>query len=363
MKISEIKRRAISKLDGDPFSDKFIFFAFLVRCAMTLLCIYSIIVSYIVLGRMDFSNIFFYVIFCLLMIFEIVIAVLYNFSMNKKILSNSNGDFNFDIKEVFYYLKTRGALLGALSVVLVQGLLILLWAIGLLIVVAFIAFVMGIFLPNTMNALIFAIIMAYICFIVLMIYVVLSYSMAPFIKIENPNKKVFDCIKESKLIMRGNVFKSFLLILSFIGWVILSLLSFGLLIPFVSTYFNASFVEFYKSIKIYNNSFEEDQVNQNDDETYHSDYNLDIQSNSRSKYKNVFLTLIIVQTIVAFLGMNYLSNKKLIDSYISTGKVQVDENVLEINDELLYKMGIEGEYREYVKSILNAFGGLNIGIY
>jgi len=50
------------------------------------------------------------------------------------------------------------------------------------------------------------------------------YRLARYILIDDPSKSVLECIRESKRIMSGNKLDLFLLDLSFIGWILLSVL-------------------------------------------------------------------------------------------------------------------------------------------
>ena len=61
-----------------------------------------------------------------------------------------------------------------------------------------------------------------------------SYSMAYFIQQDNPDMSANDCITESRRIMNGNKWKLFCLDLSYLGWIILCILTFGILIFWVS---------------------------------------------------------------------------------------------------------------------------------
>lgn len=63
-----------------------------------------------------------------------------------------------------------------------------------------------------------------------------SYSLAEMIKIKNPELSAKECISESCRLMKGNKMKLFLFDLSFIGWVILACLSFGIGFIFLEPY-------------------------------------------------------------------------------------------------------------------------------
>lgn len=78
----------------------------------------------------------------------------------------------------------------------------------------------------------------------------LSYAMAPYIMAENeyymtPN----DAIKESMRIMEGHKMELFTIFLSFIGWILLSILTCGLLLIYVEPYMQTTLANFYNAIK------------------------------------------------------------------------------------------------------------------
>lgn len=76
-----------------------------------------------------------------------------------------------------------------------------------------------------------------------------SYSMTYYIMLDNPNLKPIQAIKESKRIMQGHKFDFFKLQISFIGWIFLGLLSFGILYFILIPYMYVAFAKFYNNIK------------------------------------------------------------------------------------------------------------------
>lgn len=66
-----------------------------------------------------------------------------------------------------------------------------------------------------------------------------AYAMAPYIAIEHPEYSASECIAESEKMMKGHKFDLFWLDLSFIGWILLSIVTLGIgyfwLIPYMST--------------------------------------------------------------------------------------------------------------------------------
>ena len=75
-----------------------------------------------------------------------------------------------------------------------------------------------------------------------------SYSMAYFIKLENPQMNANDCITKSRILMEGNKMRLFMLDLSFIGWFFLSLLTLGIGSLWLTPYMQTAHAEFYKDL-------------------------------------------------------------------------------------------------------------------
>ena len=76
----------------------------------------------------------------------------------------------------------------------------------------------------------------------------LSYSMAFYIHDDNPSLSALECIDESKKLMKGHRMDLFLLILSYFGWFILCLLTFGILFLFVGPKYQTAHYLFYRNL-------------------------------------------------------------------------------------------------------------------
>lgn len=76
-----------------------------------------------------------------------------------------------------------------------------------------------------------------------------SYSMAPYILAENPGMGAREAINRSKQMMNGHKMELFVIHLSFIGWMLLSCLTCGILMIWVTPYMSATVANFYNSIK------------------------------------------------------------------------------------------------------------------
>ncbi|MCD8196313.1 MAG: DUF975 family protein [Lachnospiraceae bacterium] len=74
------------------------------------------------------------------------------------------------------------------------------------------------------------------------------YAMTPYILAENYDLSVMEAISESKRLMRGNKWKLFTLDVSFIWWILLSNLTLGIALLWVSPYQEAARAAFYREI-------------------------------------------------------------------------------------------------------------------
>jgi len=76
-----------------------------------------------------------------------------------------------------------------------------------------------------------------------------SYSMSSYILAENKGKPALQCIKESIAMTRGHKMHLFVLGLSFIGWILLCCVTFGLALIWVGPYMQTTFANAYNSLK------------------------------------------------------------------------------------------------------------------
>ena len=76
-----------------------------------------------------------------------------------------------------------------------------------------------------------------------------SYAMCYYIKLDHPEYGWRDCLDESQRMMRGNRLRFFCLQLSFIGWIIVGSLCFGVGTLWVNAYQNTAFALFYEELK------------------------------------------------------------------------------------------------------------------
>ena len=75
-----------------------------------------------------------------------------------------------------------------------------------------------------------------------------SYSMIYFIQLENPDMHYEEVITKSRKIMKGNKGRLFCIHLSYIGWFILSALTFGILLFWVMPKVQMAKYELYRQI-------------------------------------------------------------------------------------------------------------------
>ena len=82
----------------------------------------------------------------------------------------------------------------------------------------------------------------------------ISYSQAIMIMLENPNMDIMTAIKESQRMMNGHKMEYFVLDLSFIPWMLLVTLTFGIASLWVSPYMQITMVNYYNALKNSNQS-------------------------------------------------------------------------------------------------------------
>ncbi|MBO5967401.1 MAG: DUF975 family protein [Clostridia bacterium] len=76
-----------------------------------------------------------------------------------------------------------------------------------------------------------------------------SYAMTPYILLDRPELSATDAIKESEKMMNGHKMELFILDLSFIGWILLSMITCGILVLYVEPYMMATKSAFYLELK------------------------------------------------------------------------------------------------------------------
>ncbi len=76
-----------------------------------------------------------------------------------------------------------------------------------------------------------------------------AYSMAGYISLENPELSSRECITRSKEMMKGHKWELFMLNLSFIGWILLTIVSCGIAGIWYIPYCSASHANFYRQLK------------------------------------------------------------------------------------------------------------------
>ncbi len=76
-----------------------------------------------------------------------------------------------------------------------------------------------------------------------------AYSMSFYVLADHPDMTQSDAREESERLMDGNKFRLFLLDISFLGWILLSLLTGGILLFWVQPYMQTAYVLFYKELK------------------------------------------------------------------------------------------------------------------
>ena len=76
-----------------------------------------------------------------------------------------------------------------------------------------------------------------------------AYSMSFYILAENPNMTGLEALKESENMMYGHKMELFILQLSFIPWILLTIITFGIAGIYVGPYIQATMANFYNNLK------------------------------------------------------------------------------------------------------------------
>lgn len=76
----------------------------------------------------------------------------------------------------------------------------------------------------------------------------IAYSMTYYVMLDNPDLSANECIAKSKELMKGHKADLFVLLLSYIGWLLLSLLTFGILMLWVGPKMQTAKYHFYLKI-------------------------------------------------------------------------------------------------------------------
>ena len=82
-----------------------------------------------------------------------------------------------------------------------------------------------------------------------------SYSMTFYILRDNPGISGTEAIDRSRKMMNGHKWELFCLYFSFIGWILLSMLSFGIGVLFLMPYMETARAEFYQNLKMQEECF------------------------------------------------------------------------------------------------------------
>lgn len=77
----------------------------------------------------------------------------------------------------------------------------------------------------------------------------ISYSFTMYILYDRPELSATQAITESRRMLNGHKMQAFLLILSFLGWFLLGVLTLGIGFLFIYPYYSVSYAQFYEEVK------------------------------------------------------------------------------------------------------------------
>jgi uncharacterized membrane protein len=76
----------------------------------------------------------------------------------------------------------------------------------------------------------------------------LAYTLVPFILHDQPDLRPADVLRESRMMMKGHKRELFLLMISFFGWMILTVFTFGIGMLWLAPYMGMTIVKFYEQL-------------------------------------------------------------------------------------------------------------------
>ena len=77
-----------------------------------------------------------------------------------------------------------------------------------------------------------------------------AYAMTPFVLVDNPELSCYEAIKRSQELMKGNKWRYFLLALSFLGWILLGIITLGIGFFWIAPYIETTNAAFYNDLKV-----------------------------------------------------------------------------------------------------------------
>lgn len=152
---------------------------------------------------------------------------------------------NINLKEILYpFTNGMKNYLNIVKVCFMKTVLLFLWGL-----IAIIGAVAGVFMQLGGGVDIIAvIILMYVCFIPMLIKS-FQYYFVEYILTDEPGISWREAISKSKSMTDGNKWRMFLLTLSFLGWLMLGAVCFGIGAVFVIPYIQATFSELYLKLK------------------------------------------------------------------------------------------------------------------
>lgn len=140
-----------------------------------------------------------------------------------------------------------------LGMLLLRALYVFLWMLPGLVIYAVIGALVGImaYAGDSEAALAGSLVSLWVAMFAMIIPGIIAayrYLLTGYIIAENPQIKVKDALRRSAELMKGNKWRAFCLNLSFIGWFLLGMLTFGIAMLWVSPYVSAAQASFYREL-------------------------------------------------------------------------------------------------------------------
>lgn len=158
-----------------------------------------------------------------------------------KIYLNISDNERAKMADLLYGFKNKPHKFIGLSFIIF--LLVIVWSIPYYVVLAVAT------ITDFIPVMVVLLIITYLLLLVGVMITSLYVSQAMFIFVEEPDKGVFQCIRESAELMKGNKGSLFYINLSFMGLLILGYFSLGIAYLWITPYMYATLTEYYKELK------------------------------------------------------------------------------------------------------------------
>lgn len=183
----------------------------------------------------------------MVIVFLFVVPLSYSFLENMINLKRDNNTKATEFLKLMFKRFGRAWKVGLWCVFKIL-VLYLIFILAMLIYIILLAIVSALEFEVLQVILVFVLFVGMIAYMVLLISRLLSLILAQYIAIDNPDYLAKQCVEKSMELMKGYKWKYICLNFSFIGWMILASITFGIGYVFLYPYMQVSYICFYEKV-------------------------------------------------------------------------------------------------------------------